>query len=75
MLIFQHPLPQNGQLQKYVDQKLVETVSKFAIFQCTTSDCRFVTWFMSIKFGLSRLSFEVFFSFEQKQKLSYSEPF
>ena len=28
----QHRLPQNGRLQKYWDQKLLETPSQFAIF-------------------------------------------
>ena len=32
ILVLQHRLPQNGQLQKYDDQKLVDTPSKFAIF-------------------------------------------
>ena len=32
ILVLQHRLPQNGQLQKYGDQKLVDTPSKFAIF-------------------------------------------
>ena len=30
--VLQHRLPQNGQLQKYGDQKLVDTPSKFVIF-------------------------------------------
>ena len=62
ILILQHGLPQNVRLEKYRDQKLVETPSKFAIsFHVKSSDSRFVTWFMPfLKFGLSRLSFEVF---------------
>ena len=32
ILVLQNRLPQNGQLQKYGDQKLVETPSKFSIF-------------------------------------------
>ena len=32
ILVLQHRLPQNGQLQKYGDQKLVDTPSIFAIF-------------------------------------------
>ena len=49
-------------LQKYGDQKLAETPSKFAtFFHVKHSDFRFVTWFMSIlKLGLPLLSFEFF---------------
>ena len=62
ILILQRPLPKNGRLQKYGDQKLVQTPGKFAIFfHVKPSDFRFASWFMSIlKFGLPRLSFEVF---------------
>ena len=62
ILVLQHRLPQNGRLQKYGDQKLVETPCTTKIFfQLKPSDFRFVSWFMSIlKFDLPRLSFEVF---------------
>ena len=74
ILVLQHRLLQNGQLQRYGDQKLIEISCKFTIFfYVTPSDFRFVAWFMSIlKFGLPRLSFEVF---KTKQKLSNFEPF
>ena len=32
ILVLQHSLHENGQLQKYGDQKFLETLSKFAIF-------------------------------------------
>ena len=49
ILVLQHRLPHTRRLQKYGDQKLVETPSKFAIFfHVKPSDFRFVTWFMSI---------------------------
>ena len=52
----QRRLLQNGLLQRYRDQKLVENPCKFDFFfHVKPSDFRFVTWFMSIfKFGLSR---------------------
>ena len=60
--LLQHPLPQNGRLQKCGNQKLGETPSKFAIFfHLKTSDFKLIICFMSIlKFGLPRLLFEVF---------------
>ena len=71
---FQYHLLQNEQLQIYKDQKLVETTCKFAIFfHVKPSDFRFVTWscqFSSLVFPDDRLKFS-----EQKQKLSYFEPF
>ena len=76
-LILQHRLQQNGQFQKYGDQKLVETPSKYAFFLIKFSikpnDFIFVTWFISIlKFGLPRLSLEVF---RTKIKTKLFEPF
>ena len=48
ILVLQHRLPQNCPLRKYGDQKLVETLNKFAIFfHVKPNDFRFVTWFMS----------------------------
>ena len=62
ILVLQHHLPQNGRLQKYGHQNLVETPSKFAIsFHVKPIDFRIVTWYMSIfKFALPRLFFEIF---------------
>ena len=54
-------LPQIGHLQKYVDQKLVETSVNFLFFRVKPNYFRFVNWFISIlKPGLPKLSFEVF---------------
>ena len=32
ILVLQHCLPQNRQLQKYGDQRIIETQNKFAVF-------------------------------------------
>ena len=73
ILVLQRHLPQNERLEKYGDQKLVETSKFFLFFHVKSSDFRFVTWFMSIlKFGFPRLSFEVF---RTKQKVSCFEQF
>ena len=74
ILVLQHRLPQHRRLQTYGDQKRVETQSKFTIlFHVKPSDFSFVAWFMfctSLVFHACRLKFS-----EQKQKLSYYDPF
>ena len=71
-----HRLTPNGRLQKYGDQKLVKIPSKpvsLLFFHVKPCDFRVVTWFMqlsSLAFHNCRLKFS-----EQKQKLTYFEPF
>ena len=64
ILLLQHRLPQNGRLQKYGDQKLVVTPSKFA--DLLLGSCQFS--------GLVLRNCRLKFS-EEKQKLRYFEPF
>ena len=57
ILVLQHRLPQNEQLQEYGDQKLLKTLSKFVVFfHLKLIHVTFVAWFMTIlQFGLPRL--------------------
>ena len=74
ILVLQHRLTQNGRMQKYGDQKLVETPSKFAIFSMENpviSDLLLGSGqFSSSVFHDCRLKFS-----KQKQNLSYFESF
>ena len=72
--VLQHRLTQNGRMQKYGDQKLVETLSKFAIVSMENpviSDLLLGSGqFSSLVFHDCCLKFS-----KQKQNLSYFEPF
>ena len=61
ILVLQHRLRENGQLQKYGDKKLVETFGKFAIFFSMKSLMISDLLHGSCQFSKSpRQSFEVF---------------